>query len=387
VRRVLLVFEPPDGGVPEHVGELACGLDAHGWEAEVAGPLEAALYRTLAERGVPVHRLPLRRGYSRPDAEARALSELIALSRERDFDLVHCHASKAGVLGRLAALASGTPSLYSPHCFAFTAELGASWRVASTAIERALGRIPSSAILCVCESERQVALRARVGTPGRLFVVRNGCRPCPERIPPDPAVAALGSRGPIAGAVAALREQKQLDVLIEATPLILAREPEAGVAVVGDGPLHEQLQACAARMGLDSDERFALLPFTPPAARALKALDVYVLPSSWEAFPIGILEALACGVPQVVTDVGGNAEAIGADTGVLVPPRDPAALADAVVALLGDPARRAAAAEASRRRHAEHFGISRMVAETVSVYESVIAVGRSGADSALVGPA
>jgi glycosyltransferase involved in cell wall biosynthesis len=296
---------------------------------------------------------------------------LAALLRDRDFDLVHCHASKAGVLGRLAALARGTASLYSPHCFAFTAELGRSWQLAAKAIERALGRVPASAILCVCEAERQLALRARIAPRERLYVVRNGCRPCEQQLEPEPALAALRERGPLAGAVAALREQKRLDVLIEAAPLILARVPEARVVIVGNGPLRERLQALASRMGLDGDDRFAILPFSAPAARALNALDVYVLPAAWEAFPIGILEALACGVPQVVTDVGGNAEAVTEQTGVLVPPRDPPALAEAVAALLADPARRAAAAQASRQRHADLFGIERMVAETVAVYESV----------------
>jgi glycosyltransferase involved in cell wall biosynthesis len=104
----------------------------------------------------------------------------------------------------------------------------------------------------------------------------------------------------------------------------------------------------------------------------LLALDVYVLPSGWEAFPIGLLEAQACGVPQVATDVGGNREAVVAETGVLVPPADPDALADALIGLLRDPERRAAMARASRARHAELFTVDRMVARTAAVYDSVL---------------
>jgi glycosyltransferase involved in cell wall biosynthesis len=372
VPRVLLAFEPPDGGVAENVRQLALGLAAHGWEAEVAGPLDATPYAQLEERAISVHRLSLSRGYGRPDSEARALVSLVTLLRRGEFDLIHCHASKAGVLGRIAALASGTLSLYSPHCFAFAGGLQWSWSLAATALERALGQLPG-AILCVCESEREVALRAGVTAPECLYVVHNGSETCPEDLAPDPAVAALGARGPIVGAVAALRDQKRLDVLIDAAPLILARVPEASVVIVGNGPLHEQLRAHASKLGLDRDERFALLPFTPPAGRALKALDVYVLPSAWEAFPIGALEALACGVPQVLSDVGGNREAVTPQTGALVPPDDPPALADAIVALLSDPLRREAASAASRRRHAECFSVARMVAQTVAVYEAVVA--------------
>ena len=86
-------------------------------------------------------------------------------------------------------------------------------------------------------------------------------------------------------------------------------------------------------------------PFRPPAANHLRELAVYVLPTGWEAFPIGLLEAMACGVPQVATDVGGTREA---QTPVLVPPDDPDALADAVIALLRDPRCTRVAAESSR---------------------------------------
>jgi glycosyltransferase involved in cell wall biosynthesis len=163
-----------------------------------------------------------------------------------------------------------------------------------------------------------------------------------------------------------LRRQKRLDVLLAAAPAILAAVPEATVVIVGDGPEGPALRAAA-------DPRVVFAPYDPPAARRLRALDVYVLPSSWEAFPIGVLEALACGVPQVATDVGGTREAVVSATGVLIPPRDPRALAAAVIALLRDPRRRAAMAAASRARHAERFTVERMVAATAAVYDAVLA--------------
>ena len=110
-----------------------------------------------------------------------------------------------------------------------------------------------------------------------------------------------------------LRRQKAVEVLLEAAPAVLAAVPEARIAIVGDGPEREALGARAAALGLDG--RVAFLPFTGPASRHLRALDVYVLPSAWEAFPIGVLEAQACGVPQVATDVGGTREAVVPETG------------------------------------------------------------------------
>jgi glycosyltransferase involved in cell wall biosynthesis len=377
MRRALLAFEPPDGGVPENVAQIALGLTAHGWHAEVAGPPDASIYDELEAAGVRVHRLPLQRTYGRTGADLHALMKLSALLRNGSFDLVHSHAAKAGVLARVAAFAARTPSLYSPHCFAFAGRLGWPLRSVAANVERLLGRLGGD-ILCVCESERELALRARVASPGRLHVVYNGAQDCASEREPEATMASMRARGPLAGAVAALRPQKSLQTLIDATPLVLARVPDAGVAIVGNGPLREQLQTRATRLGLDRDERFALLEFTAPASRQTQALDVYVLPSAWEALPIGVLEALACGVPQVVSDVGGNREAVTPATGTLVPPGDPQALADAIVALLSDPARRSTASEASRRRHAERFTVARMVAETAVLYDSVLARASTG---------
>jgi glycosyltransferase involved in cell wall biosynthesis len=374
--RVLLIFEPPDGGVAENVAQLALHLGHHGYEVEAAGPLEAMTYGRLADAGVRVHRLPLVRGYGSPGRDAAALRGLRALISPDRHDLVHCHSAKGGVLGRIAARARGVPAIYSPHCFPFVGEFGAPRRVFATSVEWMLGHAATAAILCVCEAERELARERRIAAPARLRVVYNGSEPCDEAVEPDAALMALRDQGPLATAISVLRQQKRIDVLIDAAPLVFARVPDARIAIVGDGPLREELHAHAAALGLDRDERFAFLPFEPPSARHLRAVDVFVLSSGWEGLPISLLEALACGVPQVATDVGGSGEAVGEDTGVLVPPHDPEALADALVAVLKDPARRRRMAAASRTRHSERFGIARMVAETAALYDDVLSRAR-----------
>jgi glycosyltransferase involved in cell wall biosynthesis len=275
------------------------------------------------------------------------------------------------VLGRVAARATGVRAVYSPHCFPFVGDFSAVRAATARAVEHALAPL-TAAYVCVCEQERRLALEKRLAPAGRLHVVHNGVEPC-NGSAPDDALAGMAAAGPLAGAVAELRPQKRLDVLLDATPTVLERVPDARVVIVGDGPLREQLHDHARRLGLDREERFAFLPFQPPAARYLKALDVYVLPSAWEALPIGALEALACGVPQIATDVGGTGEAVAPATGVLVPPRDAAPLADAIVGLLRESGLREAMAAASRARHAELFGVDRMVDRTAAVYRRTLA--------------
>ena len=176
------------------------------------------------------------------------------------------------------------------------------------------------------------------------------------------------------GAIAVLRRQKRLDLLIDAAPAILSEEPSARVVIVGNGPEEADLLAHAAARGLDREPRFRMIPFRESSWRYLAELDLFVLPSKWEALPIGILEALACGVPQVATDVGGTGEAVSdGETGLLVRPKAEE-IARATVELLRNPDRREAMAQASRQRRDERFTIDRMVSETADVYDAVSGV-------------
>lgn len=369
--RVMMLSEPAEGGVPEAVSRLAVGLRSHGVECEVAGPEESPFYPRLEAAGVTVHRFGLRPGLGRPLEDARLVRPLGRLLARRRPDLVHCHSAKAGVLGRVAARRAGLPAVFSPHSWAFDVDYGGPRPLVTLGIERVLGPL-TAAVICVSEHERRLALRRRIAPARRLHVVHNGCAPCDEAVEPDPELVALAEAGPLAAAVTALRPQKSVEVLLDAVPAIWRRMPEARVAVVGNGPERERLAARARELGLLGDPRFRMLPFRGPAARHLRALDVYVLPSSYEGFPIGVLEAQACGVPQVATDVGGTGEAVTAQTGMLVPPHDPLALAAAVASLLGDAERRAAMAHASRARQREHFGLEGMVAGTAAVYREVL---------------
>lgn len=392
VPRVLLTFEPPDGGVAEHVLQLARALPERGFDVELAGPLHAPfVYEQLGD-ALPIHKIDFRRGYGDPRADARAARQLAGVVKRGSFDLVHAHSAKAGVLARVVLAGPRRPPvIYSPHCFPFIGDFGAKRRIFATNVERALAPL-TARILCVCDDERREGQRIGIDAR-RMRVVHNGSAPVAADLEPlEELLRFAGPDGVIAGSVAVLREQKRVDVLIDAAPAILAASPKARVAVIGNGPLEPELRARATSLGLIGEPRFAFFPFVPPAINALAALDVYVLPSSWEAFPIGVLEAMSTGTPQVATDVGGTREAVvdgdgrpahrgepaltpgsvESETGLLVDPNDPRALAAAVSRLIDDPARRQRMADASRARHAAFFTIAQMADGVAAAYRDVL---------------
>jgi glycosyltransferase involved in cell wall biosynthesis len=177
------------------------------------------------------------------------------------------------------------------------------------------------------------------------------------------------------GTVANFRAQKDYPNLLAAAAVLRDRGARVRIVAVGQGPLEEQMRAEHARLGLA--DRVLLLGERADAVRVMSGCDGFVLASNNEGLPVAVMEALALGLPVVGTAVGGMAEAVDATNGVLVPPRDPEALAGAMLALAEDPARRATLAEGAARSSAR-FDIGRSVTRIEAAYEEVAPGGAAG---------
>jgi glycosyltransferase involved in cell wall biosynthesis len=363
VARILMLTQPTDGGVFQHVVRLCEGLAALGHEPVVGAPLDGRPPGLEAE----VLPLPMGRAVS-PRADSRAVAGAARLVRRVRPDVVHAHSSKAGAVARLARPAfPRTPLVYTPHGYAFAGHFESEReRSRYRAVERALAPL-ATVVLCVCEAERRLA--ASVGPERRTRVVHNGI-PAPEDAPGHPALEPLRERGPVVGVVTLLRPGKGLETLVDALPGLLSEHPGASVAVAGRGPDREAIEARAAERGVA--DALHLLGETAGPMPLLAGADLFVSASWAESFPYNVLEAMAAGLPVVATDVGGTAEAVvHGETGLVVPPRDPVALGRAIGELLAEPARRERMGEAGRRRVAERFTVERMLDGTTAVYRQV----------------
>jgi glycosyltransferase involved in cell wall biosynthesis len=371
VRRCLLCFDSPDGGVAEHVMHLALGLPARGWDPWLAGPEEASIYGLLAPVGIPTIRLPVRPGYLHPLDDLRVLRRVIGLMRSNRFDLVHAHSPKAGVAGRSVARAVGVPAVLTAHGFPFTpAVRGWPGRAFSLAIERSLAS-RTDAIICVSEDVRRLALELRLASPEVVYLVHNGVPACEGHLEPDPELERFSHQGPLAGCISVLRPGKGVEVFLRAARHVLESLPAARLAVIGNGALRGELERYARACGLDQRLRF--FDYRAPSARQLRSLDVFVSPSPWEAFGIAAVEAMTCGVPQIAMNAGGTPEVVkDGETGLLCRPNDAVGLAEGIVRLLGDPALRSRMSEASRERHRRYFTLERMLDDTAAVFDRVM---------------
>ena len=173
------------------------------------------------------------------------------------------------------------------------------------------------------------------------------------------------------GTVARLTEQKGLDRLLEAIPQIGARWPGLRVLIAGDGPRRAALEAQTNRLGITPVVSF--LGHLTDVRPVYRALDVFVLPSRHEGAPLALVEAMAMGVPVVATRVVGSADLVhDGRTGVLVEPERSQALAEAVIRLLADPARRASLAREARRWVRAERSAASMTRKIEAIYATIL---------------
>lgn len=365
-KSVLQIFQPLEGGVPEHVLQLATGLPAHGWEVEVAAPIGTPFQAPLVRTGVRVHSLPMARAPGVSDL--RAALALRKLDRDRPYTVVHAHSSKAGVLAR-AALADRRRLVYSPHCLSFLGGFRGLERHAYRVVEQAL--VPrTAALIATSDWERDQALDHLHGTAAKTHVIKYGVPGCGGHAASEDLLA-FKQEHLLAGLISRLEPQKDPLALVRAAAILRERGiDDLRFAIVGNGALRDSLRAEINRLGLSA--LVGLFPFHGSVQPYLRAMDLFVLPSLWESLPISVLEAMACRLPVLASEVCGTPEAV-ADgvTGRLVPPARAEALASVLQELLSDRRLLAALGEAGFRSAESDFTLDRMVRQTALLYEEL----------------
>ncbi len=232
-------------------------------------------------------------------------------------------------------------------------------------------------VITVSEGSRRTFL-AR-GYPAEQFIcIHNGIEPPRRHTGRDAATRQslqVPPTAPLLLTVARMTPQKGHDVLLDASPALLARYPEAVLAWVGDGPERERLEQRAQALGVGHSVRFLGQRDDVPAL--MTAADLFVLPSRFEGHPLVVLEALACGLAVVGTRVCGLEEAVAhGETGLLIDPERPEELVDAVAELLAAPERRAQMGQAGQRLVHERFHARHMARATAALYDELLAEKR-----------
>lgn len=356
---VLHVAQPLEAGVPAYVVQLLKDQVQRGLQVAVASPAASTIVPQAARLGA--HHVVWEAGREpRPSAlgETRRLGAIIDTLRP---DILHLHASKAGLAGRLA-VRGRRATVFQPHGWSFEA-VGGFVRHAALTWERLAARW-TDVTICVSEEERRSAESA--GIHNLMTVLPSGVDL--EAFPFVNAAGRVSARQrlglghePLAVCIGRLSPEKGQDLLLDAWPSVVDRTPQATLVLVGDGPTRlplEQRRLPSVRLvGERSD-----------VADWLAATDVVVIPSRREGMALVMLEAMATGRSVVSTDVHGAREALGESAGVVVSRDDPAALADAVATRLGDPSLAEREGAAGRALAEESHDVRQMTTAVADVY-------------------
>jgi len=328
------------------------------------------LLPALSERGLDVHFLGLDDTSRAPDPFYEALTvPFERMPAPRDFDhrlalqvrqatrsadLVHTHLVHADVYGALGArLLVSTKHNDDP----FRAG-------AFRYVERALAR-RASRIVAITDALARFQVE-RVGLPAnKIEVIHYGLDQLPAAWGTN-AADDLSDDAKVLLAVCRLEPQKGVDVAVHALPAIVTRHPEARLVVLGEGPERQTLETLARSL----DVPLHLPGRVPDVAAWLRRADVLVHPARWEGFGLALLEAMLASLPIVASRVSSIPEiVIDRETGLLVPPDDPDALARAITDVLDNPSDYGA--QGRQRAHAE-FSVARMADRTLAVYEAAV---------------
>ena len=361
------------GGAQRYVFDLAIGARDAGYEACVALGGDGILAEKLRNAGIRTVAIGALGRDINPMLDLAALRELVNLFKNEAPDVVHLNSSKVGVLGSLAAWWTCVPKvLFTSHGWAFN-DPRLSFFV------RALAYPLHIATIFLCDAVIAVSQKTRAQiawfpfTKRKIVVIRNGvettgileresaCKEICTHIKTDAHDSFL------IGALSELHPVKGLSYLIGAIKTVRVKHKDVVLVVFGEGGQREQLQKQIEDSNLEG--AVILAGFHTNAPMLLRGFDLFVLPSLSEALGYAALEAGLAELPVVATAVGGTPEVIENNTtGTLVPPKNSAALAQAINTYYEDPGLRKAHAYALHKKVSEKFTLKEMLRNTLALY-------------------
>jgi glycosyltransferase involved in cell wall biosynthesis len=323
-----------------------------------------------------IHIVPWLRHPISPLQDAIAVRRLRDLFRRTGVDLVHTHSSKAGILGRIAARLARVPAIvHTVHGWSFNDVQPAWQRALYVRLERMAARW-SDRLVTVSSRDREKGLAARIGTRNRYDVIHSGIEVDAFRRPGRPRdemrrELGFGPDDVVVGSVANMKPQKAPLDFVRTAAAARTRDPRLRFLFAGDGPLRNQVERLVDELGVG--DVVCLLGWRRDVADLFHAMDVFLLNSLFEGLPRSVLQAMAAGVPVVATSVDGTVEVVDdGRTGLLVPPGDPQAAADAVARMAGDDELRQGCVVEARGVLGGSFDVRVMLDELERLYCSLL---------------
>lgn len=339
-------------GAAVSVLNLTTALAARGIDVEVAVFKGKPLGQAFRERGIIVHEIDARKRY-----DVRGISQVKTLLKNGRYDVLHTHLSKATIIGTVAGRLARVPVVATVH-----------------GMNKKYTYMGANRVVTVSEAARQHLTKQ--GLPGeRIAAIYNGISADLFEDRPSQTLAreALGidPHAYVIGTISRAERTKGIFECLAAVKLILDLGEDIHYLFVGDGSHLTELQEEAVKLGIANQVQFA--GFQEQIAPYLAAMDAYVFPTKQEAFGISLLEAMACRLPIITTQVGGIPEILDNSNARFIEPEDVDGLAKAIIGLKCNPSEAAKLGDAAYLRFREKFTIEASAQQAAALYGDLIA--------------
>lgn len=309
-----------------------------------------------------------------PFKDISALSQLYQYIKKGRYDIVHTHSSKAGLLGRLAARMAGVKHIiHTPHGHIFYGYYGRCLSFMFIILERWAARFTEK-IITLTNAGKEEHVQYKIAPAHKFITIHSGLELGslqPSDTKNDVAKEFnIDKSDKLIGTVARLVPIKGHEFLLKAAPLVLQHYPNTTFLLIGDGPLRKKLENLAQQLNFFDKIVFSGMREDIP--RLLNAIDIFVLPSLNEGMGRVLIEAMVLAKPIVATRVGGVPDVVeDGSSGLLVPPADPDALADAICTIMKNPALASKLASHAAIR-SQKFSHTEMIRQLENLYKSVM---------------
>ena len=306
-KKVCYVITLPDlGGAQSHVYEIMAGMKQYGYEAVLLVGKRGWLTEKADELGIRTYVIENMVREISPMKDLRAIYEIRNILLQERPSLVHCHSSKAGIVGRIAARLCHIPNVFTAHGWAFTDGVQPGKRFVYRNIENLVGYITDK-IICVSEYDLDLGRQYLPAHADKMTAIHN-CIPdvAPNLVRDWDKAETHDFLNCIV--VARFTPPKKNIEILHIVRVLLNAGKNIKVTFVGDGPDFYKAKMVADKLKLG--ESVVFLGARTDVAELLPKFDVFLLLSNWEGFPISIIEAMRAGLPVIASDVGGVNEAV-----------------------------------------------------------------------------
>jgi glycosyltransferase involved in cell wall biosynthesis len=356
------------GGGESHVLDLVRYLDKSLFEPVVLSFTDGPMITSLTQMGIPAHVIHTERAF-----DIGVWQKVKQFLKDQRMDIVHVHGTRANTNVLWAARSLGLPVIYTIHGWSFHDSLPVWNRKARILAEKFITRLTRRNIT-VSDSNHRTGVREFGHFTST--VVKNGVNldkfDQDGSYPDVKASYGIPAHHLVIGYIVRITEQKDPLGMLRAYARICANFPDVTLLMIGEGDLKAAAVKLAEELGISG--RVVFDNFRQDVPAVLHAVDIYCLPSLWEGFPIGVLEAMAMAKAVIASDVDGTREAVEHEvTGLLVPPKDEAALVAALEKLIQDRTLRTRLQENAGKCVKANFDVRDMTHKIETVYQQVLA--------------